>query len=100
MEALAIDPTAPATVYTGGGGGVVFRTTDGGGSLSAINTGLTNTDVDALAIDPTAQATAYAGAYGGGVFVLQKMWRRDDRPRRAMRRRGEQRDRRRGGVRG
>lgn len=35
---------------------------------TAINTGLTNTDVRALIVDPAAPATLYAGTWGGGVF--------------------------------
>ena len=46
----------------------MFKSTDGGGNWSAVNTGLTNTDVRALAIDPATPATLYAGTYGGGVF--------------------------------
>ena len=38
------------------------------GSGSAVNTGLTATNVLALAIDPATPATLYAGTYGGGVF--------------------------------
>ena len=54
--ALAIDPTTPATLYAGTGGGV-FKSTNGSGSWSAINTGLTNINVQALAIDPASPAT-------------------------------------------
>jgi cysteine-rich repeat protein len=69
VQALAIDPTAPATLYAGTHGGGVFKTTDGGGIWSAVNTGLpTNAAVSALAIDPTTPATLYAGTNGGGVF--------------------------------
>ena len=42
-------------------GGGVFKSTNGGGSWTAINTGLTNPNVLALAIDPSAPATLYAG---------------------------------------
>jgi hypothetical protein len=49
----------------------VFKSTNGGANWSAVNTGLTNTDVRALAIDPTTPTTLYAGTYGGGVFDLQ-----------------------------
>ena len=40
--ALAIDPSAPATLYASTYAGGVFKSTDGGGSWSAINTGLTS----------------------------------------------------------
>jgi len=45
----------------------VFKSTDGGGSWSQFNTGLTSTSVRALAIDPTSSQTLYVGT-SGGVF--------------------------------
>ena len=57
-------PRSTPARYDGG----VFKSTDGGGSWTAINTGLTNTEVQALAIDPSAPGTLYAGTYAGGVF--------------------------------
>ena len=63
--ALAIDPATPATLYAGTYGGGVFKSTNGGGNWSAVNTGLTNTNVHALAIDPATPATLYAGTWGG-----------------------------------
>jgi hypothetical protein len=75
--ALAIDATAPDTLYAGvkyfydcnfrgcSEGGAVFKSTDGGGTWGA--TALTNTAVQVLAIDPTTPGTLYAGT-GGGVF--------------------------------
>jgi len=70
INALAIDPTTPSTLYAGTWGGGVFKSADGGASWSAVNTGLTNTHIRALAIDPATPSTLYAGtyAYGGGVF--------------------------------
>ena len=67
VRALAIDPQTPTTLYAGTYGGV-FKSTDGGGNWSTVNTGLTATGVYALAIDPQTPATLYAGTDGGGVF--------------------------------
>ncbi|HXQ20922.1 MAG TPA: hypothetical protein VN812_04565 [Candidatus Acidoferrales bacterium] len=76
VVALAIDPTTPSTLYAATGNGVapdsaigdgVFRSTDSGGSWSAVNTGL-DLNVDALAIDPATPSTPYAGSYDSGVF--------------------------------
>ena len=67
IEALAIDPHTPATVYAGNDAGV-FKSTNGGENWTAINTGLTNAYVYALAIDPKTPATVYAGTIGDGVF--------------------------------
>src|SRR5262245_6001269 len=64
---LAIDPVTPAVLYAGTYEGV-FKSTNGGGSWSAINTGLTDMGVEALAIDPATPTTLYAGIWGGGVF--------------------------------
>ncbi len=46
----------------------MFKSTNGGGNWSAVNTGLAATDVRALAIDPATPTTLYAGTQGGGVF--------------------------------
>jgi photosystem II stability/assembly factor-like uncharacterized protein len=51
VSALAIDPATPTTLYAATRGGV-FKSTTGGSSWSAVNTGLTNTSVGPLAIDP------------------------------------------------
>ena len=76
--ALAIDPSAPATLYASTYAGGVFKSTNGGESWSAINTGFDTRYriiVSALAIDPSAPATLYAGTShdvefgpGDGVF--------------------------------
>jgi photosystem II stability/assembly factor-like uncharacterized protein len=67
INALSIDPATPATLYAATGGGV-FKSINGGGDWTAVNTDLTNTDVRALAINPQTPATLYAGTGGGGVF--------------------------------
>jgi photosystem II stability/assembly factor-like uncharacterized protein len=73
VQALAIDPAAPATVYAALERGV-YKTTDGGTSWSAVNTGLeipdeALVDVRSLAVDPVLPDTVYAGTAGWGVFV-------------------------------
>jgi hypothetical protein len=65
--ALAIDPSAPATLYAGTQGGGAFKSTNSGGSWSAINTGLTSPYVATLAIDPSTPTTLYAGTDGGAL---------------------------------
>src|SRR5437870_7111893 len=66
IVALAIDPVTPATLYAGTYLGGVFKSTDGGGSWSAVNIGLPNDSyLSALAVDPQTPTTLYAGtAYG------------------------------------
>src|SRR5438876_10121863 len=73
VKCLAIDSGTPTTIYAGTTGGGVFRSTDGGVTWSAVNTGLSNLDVRALAIDPLTPTTLYAGTSGGGVFKSNDM---------------------------
>ena len=67
VQALAINPVTPTTLYAGTYSGA-FKSTNGGTSWSAVNTGLVNNNVLSLAIDPTTPATLYAATGGGGVF--------------------------------
>jgi photosystem II stability/assembly factor-like uncharacterized protein len=77
VNALVIDSGAPTTLYAGldagyiyqyGGG--VYKSLDGGGTWSPVNTGLpTNLGTHALAMDPVTPSTLYAGTNGGGVFI-------------------------------
>src|SRR5690348_1137385 len=62
--AMVIDPANTATIYVGTPGGV-FKSTNRGGSWTAINSGLTSTPVNALAIDPSTPAILYAGTSSG-----------------------------------
>jgi len=69
INALAIDPQAPATVYAGTDSAGVFKSIDGGGTWRAANNGLPNFVVYALAIDPQTPTIVYAGTFNrGGVF--------------------------------
>ena len=75
INALALDPQTPATLYAGTWGvgtncGGVFKSTDGGGSWTALNAGLTNLHVQTLALDTSTPPRLYAGTVGSGVFVL------------------------------
>lgn len=79
--ALAIDPTAPATLYAGVSVGDfpgaplagVYRSSDGGLNWSNASNGLVGADVRALLVDRNNPSTVYAGAIGtftnpGGVY--------------------------------
>lgn len=66
VQALAIDPTTPSTLYAGAVDGGVFKSTDGALTWHAAQAGLGDTAVSALAIDPTRPRTLYAG--GDGAF--------------------------------
>src|SRR5262252_6388271 len=64
-RALAIDPQHPGTVYAGTSGGV-FKTTNGGTSWNAANSGLPAGYIArALVIDPQNPNTVYAGGACG-----------------------------------
>jgi hypothetical protein len=63
VNAIAIDPVEPTTLYAGTAGGGVFKSTDGGGTWSGI--GFTDLTVFALVIDPRVPTTLYAGTDAG-----------------------------------
>jgi photosystem II stability/assembly factor-like uncharacterized protein len=65
--ALAIDPSAPATVYAATDSAGVYKSANGGGNWARVKTGMTVTYVPALVIDPSAPSTVFAGT-GGGVY--------------------------------
>lgn len=69
IQALAIDPKNPTTIYVGSNPDGVFKTGDGGVTWTSMNTGLADTNITALVIDPQDSATIYAGTATGGVFV-------------------------------
>ena len=68
VRTFAIDPATPTTLYAGTTGGGVFKSTNAGTRWTAVNNGLTRTDVNVLMIDPTNSSTLYAGTEDGGVF--------------------------------
>jgi ligand-binding sensor domain-containing protein len=68
IQAVAVDPWTPTTLYAGTYPGGVFKSTDGGAHWFRCNAGLTETRVLALALDPQTPTTLYAGTDGRGVF--------------------------------
>ncbi|MBI4464983.1 MAG: hypothetical protein HY647_09790 [Acidobacteria bacterium] len=68
ITSMAIDPANSATVYAGTDGGGIFKSTDGGQSWAAANSGLTDSDVNVVAIAPSSPGTLYTGTAGSGVF--------------------------------
>jgi photosystem II stability/assembly factor-like uncharacterized protein len=72
INSLAVDPSAPQTIYAGSGisgmlPGTVFKSTDGVASWAPANTGLPSVFVRSLVIDPQIPSTIYAGT-SAGVF--------------------------------
>ncbi|MGD8371667.1 MAG: hypothetical protein PVI19_08985, partial [Syntrophobacterales bacterium] len=70
IQALAIDPARPATLYAGTEGGGVFQSTDGGDNWTAIDTVLSDSNILVLAIDPSNTTRIYAGTSGEGLFLI------------------------------
>jgi photosystem II stability/assembly factor-like uncharacterized protein len=71
VTGLVVDPQTPTNLYASTWGGGVWKSTDGGLQWSALNTGLSDLDVQHLAIDPETPTTVYAGTRFG-VFALQQ----------------------------
>ena len=66
---IAIDQTNSQIIYAGiMANGGAYKSTDGGGSWSAINNGLANLRLSEIAIDPTNNQTIYVGTQTGAVF--------------------------------
>jgi hypothetical protein len=57
-----------SNIFAGTDGGGVFLTTNNGGLWTAVNVGLTNTQVYSIAATPNG-TTVFAGTYNGGVFI-------------------------------
>lgn len=67
QHALAINPQTPTTLYAGTNGEEAFKSTNGGATWSAINSGLTSLVVQTLVIDPYTLTIVNAGT-SSGVF--------------------------------
>jgi ligand-binding sensor domain-containing protein len=68
IHTLALDPSAPSTLYAGTEDAGVFKSTDGGGEWTAVNGGLTASNINALAVDPRTAGTLFAGTDDGRIF--------------------------------
>ncbi|PYM68930.1 MAG: hypothetical protein DME03_23340, partial [Candidatus Rokuibacteriota bacterium] len=69
VSALAVDPTAPTTVYAGAVGGGVWKTNDGGVTWAPLTDDQPSLAIGSLAIDPSNHLVVYAGTgalYDGG----------------------------------
>jgi photosystem II stability/assembly factor-like uncharacterized protein len=72
VQALAVDPQNPGTVYAIGGGGI-FKTTDGAANWKRVypavtNDGGANYPATAVALNPKDSSTLYAGTANAGIF--------------------------------
>ena len=85
VRALAIDPADPDHALCGDVRGGVFKSTDGGGSWSAVNTGLTSYHMSTpWPSTPRPRPRSTRGQHGGGVFKSterrRQLERRQHRP--------------------
>ena len=68
VYAIAVDPTAPGTLYAGTRNGGIYKTTDGGQSWTPKNEGIVGSIYSNFALDPTDPEKVYLGTDGGGLF--------------------------------
>ncbi len=68
VNAIAVDPLTPRTVYAGTEGAGVFKSIDAGGTWTPANNGLPGLLIYAVAVDPQASTTLYATVSRSGVF--------------------------------
>jgi len=72
VVALAVDPTAPNTVYAAVETSGVFKTTNGGTSWTSMNAGLGSLLISSMVMDAALPSTLYVGTRDGGVYVSIK----------------------------
>ena len=69
VSAIVIDPQNPSMVYAGSSSHGVYKSTDGGTTWNAVNSGLPSILLDVyvstLAVDPKNAGTLYAGSREG-----------------------------------
>jgi photosystem II stability/assembly factor-like uncharacterized protein len=68
VNTVAVDPLIPGTLYAGTDQAGVFKSTDGGETWVAVNTGLPALRIWKIAIDPQLSSTLYVTVLGGGIF--------------------------------
>lgn len=61
VNAIAIDPADPRTIYAGSAGGGVWKSTDSGGTWTPLSNAWPYEEVSSLAVDPTSPSTLYVG---------------------------------------
>ncbi|MDZ7342105.1 MAG: YCF48-related protein [candidate division KSB1 bacterium] len=67
IQAIAIDPNRPATLYVSCYDGI-FKSTNGGKSWQITNNGMTTNDIKALICHPQDGNVLYAATWGHGIF--------------------------------
>lgn len=70
ITAIAIDPTAPGTIYIGAAKGGVWKTLNGGKTWSPMSDDEMSLAIGAITLDPTNPQTVYAGTGEGNIFYV------------------------------
>jgi hypothetical protein len=68
IHSIAVDPTAPTTLYVGAPRCGIWKTTDGGASWAAVGDSLPTLALAALAVDPGTPTRVYAVLAGDGIY--------------------------------
>ncbi|MCK6556333.1 dockerin type I domain-containing protein [Candidatus Binatia bacterium] len=68
VDALAVAPTSPPTIFAADWIDGLSRSADSGATWTDANSGMANTLIVSLAPDPGTPATLYAATYEGGIF--------------------------------
>lgn len=76
VMAIAADAKDPRTIDGGTHEAGVFRTTDGGATWTAVDTGLGGLDVHGLALDPSVSAKRHAAVREQGEGIYRTAGRR------------------------
>ena len=71
VNAIAIDPSSPSTIYAGAAGGGVWKSTDGGGHWTQLTDGMPDLAISAITISQTGKIYVGTGdsdgSFGGGL---------------------------------
>jgi photosystem II stability/assembly factor-like uncharacterized protein len=70
VHCIATSPSDASVVYVGIANGGIYRSSDGGATWSAANTGLANFDVLSLAVSPSDPQRVIAGTAAGGYLSV------------------------------
>jgi photosystem II stability/assembly factor-like uncharacterized protein len=65
---VLVDPTVPTVLYTVDPD-TYYKSTDGGSTWTALNSGINPGTQPALALDPLAHNTLYVGSFGSSVAI-------------------------------
>jgi hypothetical protein len=81
VTSVAVDPSAPSTLYAGtrgGSGAGLYKSTDSGATWAPSDGGLGNVNVASIAIDPATPSTLYIGLAGPGASVVTGVYKSTD----------------------